>query len=139
MDFTTYVEEQLRLHPATQPQDVIKQCYQAARGAEHLLAHLVEMHPPGLEQAAGMHGECVGIGTIMCASAYHKLAEKETIEVKPFEPVNEQWVRDVFGELADGILKENENDVLKTFAPENIKEKLFPMELFMKLPFDALI
>lgn len=40
MDFTTYVEEQLRLHPATQPQDVIKQCYQAARGAEHLLADI---------------------------------------------------------------------------------------------------
>lgn len=95
----------------------------AASGAEHLVAHLVEMKPRGFENAHGMHGECVGIGTIMCASAYHKLAEKETIQVKPFEPVNEQWVRDVFGELADGILKENENDVLKTFDPENIKEK----------------
>ena len=93
----------------------------AASGAEHLVAHLVEMKPRGFENAHGMHGECVGIGTIMCADAYHKLAEKETIEVKPFEPVNEQWVRDVFGELADGILKENENDVLKTFDPENIK------------------
>ena len=95
----------------------------AASGAEHLVAHLVEMKPRGFENAHGMHGECVGIGTIMCASAYHKLAERETIEVKPFEPVDEQWVRDVFGELADGILTENENDVLKTFAPENIKEK----------------
>lgn len=93
----------------------------AASGAEHLVAHLVEMKPRGFENAHGMHGECVGIGTIMCAEAYHKLAEKETIEVKPFEPINEQWVRDVFGELADGILKENENDVLKTFDPENIK------------------
>lgn len=93
----------------------------AASGAEHLVAHLVEMKPRGFENAHGMHGECVGIGTIMCAEAYHKLAEKETIEVKPFEPVNEQWVRDVFGDLADGILKENENDVLKTFDPENIK------------------
>jgi len=93
----------------------------AASGAEHLVAHLVEMKPRGFENAHGMHGECVGIGTIMCAEAYHKLAEKETIEVKPFEPINEQWARDVFGELADGILKENENDVLKTFDPENIK------------------
>ena len=93
----------------------------AASGAEHLVAHLVEMKPRGFENAHGMHGECVGIGTIMCATAYHKLAERETIEVKPFEPVNEQWVRDVFGTLADGILKENENDVLKTFDPENIK------------------
>ena len=93
----------------------------AASGAEHLVAHLVEMKPRGFENAHGMHGECVGIGTIMCAEAYHKLAERESIEVKPFEPIDEQWVRDVFGPLADGILKENENDVLKTFDPENIK------------------
>lgn len=37
MNFTAYVEEQLHLHPSTQPRDVIKQCYQAAKGAEHLL------------------------------------------------------------------------------------------------------
>ena len=38
MDFTTCLLEQLRLHPAMQPRDVLKLCYQAARGAEHLLA-----------------------------------------------------------------------------------------------------
>lgn len=38
MDFTTCLREQLRRHPAMQPRDVIKLCYQAARGAEHLLA-----------------------------------------------------------------------------------------------------
>ena len=31
MNFTAYVEEQLHLHPSTQPRDVIKQCYQAAK------------------------------------------------------------------------------------------------------------
>ena len=93
----------------------------AASGAEHLVAHLVEMKPRGFERAHGMHGECVGVGTIMCAEAYHKLAERDTIEVKPFEPIDESWVRDVFGPLADGIMRENVNDVLKTFPPENIK------------------
>ena len=38
MDFVTCLQEQLRLHPAMEPRDVIKLCYQAARGAEHLLA-----------------------------------------------------------------------------------------------------
>ncbi|MBE5810681.1 MAG: hypothetical protein E7318_07075 [Clostridiales bacterium] len=38
MDFTTCLQEQRRLHASMQPQDVIKLCYQAARGAEHLLA-----------------------------------------------------------------------------------------------------
>lgn len=93
----------------------------AASGAEHLVAHLVEMKPKGFEKAHGMHGECVGIGTIMCARAYHELAARDTIEVKPFTPIDEAWVRDEFGALAEGILKENENDVLKTFDPENIK------------------
>ena len=93
----------------------------AASGAEHLVAHLVEMKPRGFENAHGLHGECVGVGTLMVADAYHKLAERETIEVKPFEPIDEAWVREIFGDLAEGILKENENDVLKTFPPENIK------------------
>ena len=38
MDFTTCLREQLRAHPAMQPQDLLKLCCQAARGAEHLLA-----------------------------------------------------------------------------------------------------
>lgn len=93
----------------------------AASGAEHLVAHLVEMKPRGFEKAHGLHGECVGVGTVLCARAYHELAKRETIEVKPFEPLDEAWVRAVFGSLADGIMKENENDVLKAFPPENIQ------------------
>ncbi len=93
----------------------------AASGAEHLVAHLVEMKPKGFEHAHGMHGECVGVGTIMCAHAYHEYAKRESIEVKPFEPLDEAWVREEFGALADGILRENENDVLKSFEPESIK------------------
>ena len=92
----------------------------AASGAEHLVAHLVEMKPKYFENAHGLHGECVGVGTLMCCKAYHELAKRED-EVKPFEPLDEGWVREVFGPLADGILKENENDVLATFPPENIK------------------
>ncbi len=93
----------------------------AASGAEHLVAHLVEMKPRGFENAHGLHGECVGVGTLLVCEAYHKLAERENIEVRPFTPIDEEWVRWEFGDLADGILKENENDVLKTFPPENIK------------------
>ena len=93
----------------------------AASGAEHLVAHLVEMKPRGFENAHGLHGECVGVGTLLVCEAYHKLAERESIEVRPFTPIDEEWVRWEFGDLADGILKENENDVLKTFPPENIK------------------
>ena len=38
MDLERYLTEQLRKHPSMQPQDIIKMCYQAAYGAEHLLS-----------------------------------------------------------------------------------------------------
>ena len=92
----------------------------AASGAEHLMAHLVEMHPPRFEKAEGIHGECVGVGTFLCAKVYHELAEKRP-KAKAFEPLNEAWIREKFGdELAPGIIRENEKDVLSTFDPQRI-------------------
>ena len=93
----------------------------AASGAEHLMAHLVEMQPPRFEKAEGIHGECVGVGTFACIKEYHRLASLPTPKAKPFEPLSEQWIREKFGDrLADGIIKENANDVLATFDPQNI-------------------
>ena len=92
----------------------------AASGAEHLMAHLVEMHPPRFEKAEGIHGECVGVGTFACIKEYHRLAAL-TPKAKPFTPLTEEWVREKFGDrLAPGIMKENANDVLGTFDPQNI-------------------
>lgn len=91
----------------------------AASGAEHLIAHLVEMKPPRFENAHGIHGECVGVGTLLCAEEYHRLA-RLTPKAKKFEPIDPAWVREKFGALADGVLKENENDVLATFDPQSI-------------------
>lgn len=92
----------------------------AASGAEHLMAHLVEMKPPRFENAHGMHGQCVGVGTYLCAKEYHYLASLPTPKAKAFEPLTRAWVDEKFGPLADGIMKENENDVLGTFDPQNI-------------------
>ena len=92
----------------------------AASGAEHLAAHLVEMHPPRFEGAEGIHGECVGVGTFLCAKEYHRLAAL-TPKAKPFQPLTSDWVMEKFGpRLYEGIMKENENDVLGTFDPQNI-------------------
>lgn len=93
----------------------------AASGAEHLIAHLVEMKPRGFENAHGLHGECVGVGTVICAEEYHRLAMNETIETKPFKPLDRQWVEYVFGSMTDGIMKENENDVLMTVDTEKLR------------------
>lgn len=95
----------------------------AASGAEHLMAHLVEMHPPRFEQAEGIHGECVGVGTFQCVKEYHRLAAL-TPKAKPFEPLTSQWVMEKFGaRLHDGIMKENEKDVLASFDPQNVVDR----------------
>ncbi len=91
----------------------------AASGAEHLIAHLVEMKPPRFEGAHGIHGECVGVGSVICAGEYHRMIQKVP-RAKPFEPIPADWIREKFGPLADGIIKENENDVLAAFEPQNI-------------------
>ena len=38
MDFGYYLAEQIKKHPSVMPEDIAKACYQAAMGAEHLLA-----------------------------------------------------------------------------------------------------
>ena len=82
------------------------------------MAHLVEMKPPRFENAHGMHGQCVGVGTYLCAKEYHYLASLPTPKAKPFEPLTRAWVDEKFGNLADGIMKENENDVLGAIIAE---------------------
>ncbi len=91
----------------------------AASGAEHLVAHLVEMKPPRFESAHGVHGECVGVGTILCAEEYHRMAAL-TPKAKKYEPLPESWIREKFGPLADKIIDVNRDDVLATFDPQNI-------------------
>ena len=91
----------------------------AASGAEHLIAHLAEMRPPRFEAAGGIHGECVGVGTVLMAERYHEMIAKKPV-AKPFVPYDEAWIREKFGPLADGIIKENSNDILASFNPQSI-------------------
>lgn len=88
-----------------------------ASGAEHLVAHLVEMKPKGFENAHGMHGECVGVGTILCVEEYYKMADVMA-KSKGYTPLDRAWVEEKFGDLAEGIMIENENDVLAEVKPD---------------------
>ena len=94
----------------------------AASGAEHLIAHLVEMKPPRFENANGIHGECVGVGAVLCAEEYHRMAAR-TPKAKPYKPLDEAWVNEKFGPLAPGIFKANEDDCLAGFDPQNIVDR----------------
>jgi len=40
MNFKYYLDDQIKKHPSVMPQDIVKMCYQAAFGAEHLLTDI---------------------------------------------------------------------------------------------------
>lgn len=83
-----------------------------ASGAEHHISHFIEMHPAALHaDSQALHGEKVGVGTLMAAREYARLAEEESLPWKDYPAIEEAQVRSVFGEeLADSILQENKAD-----------------------------
>lgn len=96
-----------------------------ASGAEHHISHFLEMNPcvPPVSSSA-LHGEKVGVGTLAVSRLYHRLARTENIApfVKPYEPVDAELVRRVFGPTADAVLAENKGDCLAAVSPEKVIE-----------------
>ena len=78
-----------------------------ASGAEHHISHLIEMQPAGLGVASdALHGEKVGVGTLIAAREYHKLAsEKHSFTDCP--ALDGELVKAVFGQLSESVIKEN--------------------------------
>ena len=96
-----------------------------ASGAEHHISHLIEMRPAALGgvNSSALHGEKVGVGTLIAAREYHRLAQIEDIApyVRPYAPLDDRWLRDFYGEkLYPTAAAENENDCLAAVTPEAI-------------------
>jgi glycerol-1-phosphate dehydrogenase [NAD(P)+] len=83
-----------------------------ASGAEHHISHLIEMAPTGLEISSdALHGEKVGVGTLLAIEEYKKLARMSEISFLDYKGFNKQTIITVFGEtMAEEIIKENEHD-----------------------------
>ena len=80
MHFDKYVLQQIERHPSMQPQDLIKLCYQAAFGAEHLLAD---------RKAAREYLEQEFQSVCECAEA-----ERDCLKAEPLlEPISEYYLR----------------------------------------------
>lgn len=95
-----------------------------ASGAEHHISHLIEIEPEafGVHSTAS-HGEKVGVGTLLASREYHRLAQIEDIApfVKPYEPIDMQWLHRYFGETLYGPVEdENKNDCLAAVKPGDI-------------------
>lgn len=82
-----------------------------ASGAEHHISHLIEMSPCGLGiDSDALHGEKVGVGTLLAIEEYQKLAKCSKVSFSNYTDFDRSIVISVFGEKAEEILKENEKD-----------------------------
>lgn len=82
-----------------------------ASGAEHHISHLIEMHPAGIGvQSDALHGEKVGVGTLLALREYKRLANTE-----PCWQDYASWQRSElegpFADLTEEVLNENARDV----------------------------
>lgn len=95
-----------------------------ASGAEHHISHIIETAPQKLKvHSDALHGEKVGVGTILAGREYKKLAKIENIGpyVVPYSPIDRSWLRDFFGSrLYPACDEENRNDCLAAVTPEVI-------------------
>ena len=83
-----------------------------ASGAEHHISHFIEMNPPLIENSSdALHGEKVGVGTLLAIKEYRRLASLRQPSCKNYGTFSVELITNTLGaELAPGILEENRND-----------------------------
>ena len=93
-----------------------------ASGCEHHISHLIEMGPEAFPfHSDALHGEKVGVGTILASEEFHKLAQIPDISaaVRPYAFPAEEILRPFYGEkLYPSTLEENAKDCLAGVTPE---------------------
>ena len=98
-----------------------------ASGAEHHISHLIEMAPEPLGlRSDALHGEKVGVATLLVAEEYHRLAAMDDLpdRILPYPRPDEEYLRDGFGErLIDGILAENAEEPVDAVDPDALKAR----------------
>lgn len=92
-----------------------------ASGAEHHISHLIEMHPEGLGVCSdALHGEKVGVGTLMASRIYHGL-RNSTPTFGDYKRAERAYIEAMFGRtLAPDIIAECESDVAEGIGAEAV-------------------
>ncbi len=95
-----------------------------ASGGEHHVSHFIEVEPAALAAtSSALHGEKVGVGTVLISGEYHRMAEVEDVApfVVPYAPVSDGALLELFGEkLFDACREENKTDCLAAVTPEKL-------------------
>lgn len=95
-----------------------------ASGAEHHFSHLIEIDPAPLAlHADALHGEGVGVGTIIMSQLYHDSVKIKDISksLHSFSLPSMLSLQGSFGELAPVIYEENKDDCLANVDQDIIK------------------
>lgn len=95
-----------------------------ASGAEHHISHFIEMQPAVLGvSSAALHGEKVGVGTLIASKQYHKIKTAKNIVWKDPEKIEPNCIKSVFGEdLSSAIITENAKDCMDEITAQKITE-----------------
>ena len=83
-----------------------------ASGAEHHISHIIEMGPDSYDICSdALHGEKVGVGTLLAIEEYHCLAKLPASAWGDYRPLSEEEIFAVFGQrLTRQIVEENARD-----------------------------
>lgn len=94
-----------------------------ASGGEHHISHFIEMGPDGLGiRSEALHGEKVGVGTLLAAEEYHRLATLPAECWGDYPGLSPEEVAAVFGpRLNRQILEENSSDCAAGITGEQIR------------------
>ena len=98
-----------------------------ASGAEHHISHLIEMRPPWLPETDALHGEKVGVGTLLALETYRawigQTPDALVGAVAAWKPYTDSQIAPVFGHLTESVLKENARCCLEAVRAERITER----------------
>jgi len=97
-----------------------------ASGAEHHISHLIEMQPEGLGvKSDALHGEKVGVGTLIASREYHRLVADKNILWADYREASDNYIKAMFGRnLSGAIIAENSSDCASGISAERIMDHL---------------
>lgn len=95
-----------------------------ASGAEHHISHFIEMQPEGFDiKSNALHGEKVGVGTILAAEKYYEIKDFSDIPWEDYKCAENELIESVFGKnLSESVINENSNDCCYDITAKQIRE-----------------
>ena len=97
-----------------------------ASGSEHHISHIIEMQPDFLTtySSNALHGEKVGVGTLMACREYHRLASLRNVSFSDYPSITTEYINEIFGPtLGASIVCENRNDCAADITSALLEEK----------------